>query len=79
MNKEKALAQDGREKSTVMIDEVSSFVEHALPVLMAIVKKGGKYSEEINYDLMWKICLISSDKLDCKELTPVFQSQTKEF
>lgn len=49
MNKEKALAEMGNNgqnnKSTV--DEVSSFVEHALPVLMAIVKKGGKYSEKI--------------------------------
>ena len=42
-------------------------------------KQDSNISEEINYDLMWKICLISSDKLDCKELTPVFQSQTKEF
>lgn len=49
MNKEKAMAlrdagNSQHDQST--IDEVSSFVEYALPVLMALVKKGAKYSEE---------------------------------
>ncbi len=47
MNKEKAMALrvDGSNQNDT-IDEVSSFVEYALPVLMALVKKGAKYSEE---------------------------------
>ncbi len=28
------------------LDEVSEFVQNALPVLMEIVRKGGRYSEE---------------------------------
>lgn len=48
MNKEKAMALriDDRQTDQSTLDEVASFVEYALPVLMALVKKGAKYSEE---------------------------------
>ena len=34
-----------------LLDEISSFVQDALPALMEIVRKGGKYNEEMLHSL----------------------------